>query len=253
MKTIACYKVSPDNRDAVVAPDGSISFDRAAMVLGDYDLMAIEEAVRIAEVTEGTCTLMSVGGLKLDDSKLFKSALSRGAADLVCLIDDEFAEADAFQTASALAEMLGRVDYDLVVFGEGSADQYAQQVGSLVGSLVGVPTFNAVSAVEPKGKKVRVWRTLENEVEVLDVDLPAVISVTTDINLPRIPKMKDILAAGKKPITKLCAGDFEDVSSSGVELVSVKALQDVERKNVVYEGVTEENVQKLAADIRSAL
>lgn len=253
MKTVACYKVSPDNRDAVVAPDGGISFDRAAMALGDYDLMAIEAAVSLAEATEGACSLLSVGGSKIDDSKLFKGALSRGASELVCVIDDELADADAFQTASALAEALGKIEYDLVVFGEGSADQYAQQVGSLVGAILGVPTLNAVSAIEPQESGVRVKRTLENEVETIDVELPAVVSVTTDINLPRIPKMKDILAAGKKPITKLSSAEVGGAAPTGVELVSVKAIQDVERKNVVYEGTTEENVQKLAEAIRLAL
>lgn len=51
MKTIACYKVSPDNQDISVLPDRSISFDRAQNVLGEYDLVAIEEAVRLAEQT----------------------------------------------------------------------------------------------------------------------------------------------------------------------------------------------------------
>lgn len=53
MKTIACYKVSPDNQDISVLPDRSISFDRAQNVLGEYDLVAIEEAVRLAEQTGG--------------------------------------------------------------------------------------------------------------------------------------------------------------------------------------------------------
>ena len=84
MKTIACYKVSPDNQDISVLPDHSISFDRAQNVLGEYDLVAIEEAVRLAEQTGGACTLLSVGDSKLEDSKLVKGALSRGAEDLIC-------------------------------------------------------------------------------------------------------------------------------------------------------------------------
>ncbi len=253
MNTVACYKITPDNQDVAVAPDGSIDLAHAAMVLGEYDLMAIEEAAKVAEATEGRAVLLTAGGEALGDTKLVKAALSRGASELYSVSDPALADADAFQTATVLAATLGKMEYDLVICGEGSADRYEQQVGSLLGSLLGLPVVNAVSSIEPRDGSVVVERALENEVEVLEVALPAVVSVTTDINLPRIPQLKDILAAGKKPVTTWTLDEVGGLPSACVETVSVKAPGNVERKKVVYESGSAENVGELAANIRASL
>ena len=221
MNTVACYKITPDNQDVAVAPDGSID--------------------------------LAHGGEALGDTKLVKAALSRGASELYSVSDPALADADAFQTATVLAATLGKMEYDLVICGEGSADRYEQQVGSLLGSLLGLPVVNAVSSIEPRDGSVVVERALENEVEVLEVALPAVVSVTTDINLPRIPQLKDILAAGKKPVTTWTLDEVGGLSSACVETVSVKAPGNVERKKVVYESGSAENVGELAANIRASL
>ena len=253
MNTVACYKITPDNQDVAVAPDGSIDLAHAVMVLGEYDLMTIEEAAKVAEATEGRAVLLTAGGEALGDTKLVKAALSRGASELYSVSDPALADADAFQTATVLAAALGKMEYDLVICGEGSADRYEQQVGSLLGSLLGLPVVNAVSSIEPRDGSVVVERALENEVEVLEVALPAVVSVTTDINLPRIPQLKDILAAGKKPVTTWTLDEVGGLPSACVETVSVKAPGNVERKKVVYESGSAENVGELAANIRASL
>ena len=80
-----------------------------------------------------------------------------------------------------------------MLFGEGSGDIYAQQVGLLVGELLQLPVINAVSNIQRNGDRIVVERTLEDEVEVIELSLPAVLCVTSDINTPRIPSMKAIL------------------------------------------------------------
>lgn len=252
MNTVACYKVVPDAQDIAVNPDKTLNLDKAEMILGEYDLVAIEEAAKLAEATGGSAALLSAGGEKLNDTKLVKAALSRGAQELYCVVDPALDSSDAFQTASVLAAALGKIDYDLVVCGEGSGDLYAQQVGSLVGALLGVPVVNAVSSIEAKDGAVVLERTLENEVEVLEVALPAVISVTTDINLPRIPQLKDILAAGKKPVTKWTLDEVGGLPESPVETVSVLAPESIERKRVVYESATDESIGELVTNIKAS-
>lgn len=252
MNIVACYKVVPDAQDIEANADGSLNLDRAETVLGEYDLVAIEEAAKLAEATGGAAVLLSVGGEKLNDTKLVKAALSRGAAELYRVVDPSLDGADAFQTASTLAAALGKMDYDLVICGEGSADLYAQQVGLLTGSLLGLPVVNAVSSIEAKGDAIVVERTLENEVEVLEVALPAVVSVTSDAVLPRIPQLKDILAAGKKPVTTWTLDEVAALPKSPVETLSVKAPESIERKGIVYEGATDENIAELASNIRAS-
>lgn len=113
MKTIACYKVSPDNQDISVLADRSISSTEPRTCWASTTSSPIEEAVRLAKQTGGACTLLSVGDSKLEDSKLVKGALSRGAEDLICVVDDGLSDADPFQTASVIASVLRDLEFDL--------------------------------------------------------------------------------------------------------------------------------------------
>ena len=151
MNIVACYKIVPDAQDIEVGADGALRLDRAQWVLGEYDLAAIEAAAQLAAATDGGAVLLSAGGEKLNDTKLVKAALSRGADELYRVVDPALEDADAFQTASVLAAALRKIDFDLVVCGEGSADRYSQQVGLLVGALLGLPVVNATGSVRAEG------------------------------------------------------------------------------------------------------
>lgn len=252
MNIVACYKVVPDSQDIEAAPDGSLRLDRAQTVLGEYDLVAIEKAAELAAASGGRAVLLSAGGEKLNDTKLVKGALSRGADELYRVVDPALEGADAFQTASVLAGALRKIDFDVVVCGEGSADRYSQQVGMLAGALLGLPVVNAVSDVRLEDGALVVERELEDEVEVLAVEPPAVIGMTSDAALPRIPQLKDILAAGKKPVTTWSLDEVGGMPASPVETVSVKAPENVARKGIVLEGATDENIGELASSIRTS-
>lgn len=108
MKTVACYKATFDNQDIEVKPDLSVGFDRAATVIGEYDLVAIEEAVRLAEATEGECVLLTAGDAKLNDTKLTKAALSRGAKELFRVEDAALTGADSSQAQAPLPARCAR-------------------------------------------------------------------------------------------------------------------------------------------------
>ena len=252
VNVVACYKVVPDAQDVQAVPGGAPDISRAERVLGEYDLMALEAAAQLAEATDGRAVLLSAGGEALKDTKLTKAALSRGAEELFCVVDPALDDADAWQTASVLAEVLGKMDYDVVICGEGSSDQYAQQVGPLLGTMLGIPTLNAVSSIVAEGDGLRVERTLEGEVETIDLPLPAVLCVTSDINLPRVPQLKDILAAGKKPVTAWQLDEVGGLPDTAVELVSVACPPDAERKHVIYEEATDEAIAAIAAALKAA-
>ena len=85
MNTVACYKVVPDGQDIGTKPDGTLDFSRAKRVLGEYDLMALEEAAHVADATDGKAVLLSAGDAACFDTKLVKAALSRGASELSAL------------------------------------------------------------------------------------------------------------------------------------------------------------------------
>ena len=245
MRIVACIKAAPDDADITVGPDRSLDFSRAQWKVGSYDLNAIEAARRLADAVAGEVIGLTVGGDELANTKLRKDALSRGLDSLVIVPGSP--DADSFQTASALAAALGELGYDLVVLGAGSSDRYAQQVGNQLGALLGVPTLNYVNGITADGERLRVERLLEDAEQVAEVSLPAVVSVTSGINVPRIAGMKDILAAGKKPVTEASAA----MPAASTRVVSLLAPEQVDRRRTVVEGDPAETAAQLATFLKS--
>ena len=248
MNIIVCYKLIPDSEDLVVNSDGSISLDQAEWVISDYDLLAVEAGLQLVEKHGGKLMALSVGTEKLQNSKSKKDILSRGPDELYLVMDPSLGYGDTHQTSQVLATAIQKLgDYDLVLFGEGSGDLYFQQVGLQVGELLGKPTFNAISKIEVEDGKLTVERSLENEIDVLSIPFPAALSVTTDINVPRLPSMKEILKAGKKPVTEWTLGDLNlgDGLNPRVDVLEVKAPKAADRKRIQIEGKPEEAVQTL--------
>jgi electron transfer flavoprotein beta subunit len=241
MNIVTCFKFAPDSKDIEVKGDGSVSTEKAEWIISDYDLQGVEAGVKLAEATGSKVTGLSAGTAKISNSKLKKDILSRGPNELYLVIDDCLAVNDTHSTAVILAQAIKKLgQVDLVICGEGSSDLYFQQVGLQVGELLGWPTVNAVGKVDAADGKIIVERNLEDEVEVLEVPLPAVISVTTDINTPRLPSMKEILKAGQKPVTEWKLADLAGGSEEGVAVMSVKAPRHVERKKIMIEGKPED-------------
>ena len=115
---------------------------------------------------------------------------------------------------------------------------------------LGLPSVNGATKIEAGSGSVTVERTLEDVVEVVEAPLPCVVSVAPDIALPRIPGMKDILAAGKKPMGVAGAdGAYE----SALEVLSCKAPEQAERKLEVMDASEDGAIEKFAAALKAAL
>jgi len=255
MKIIACCKAAPDDQDITVTSDRQLSFERAAWKWGTYDLNAVETGRVLVDAAGGELSGLSMGVTDSDTSKLRKDIISRGLDDLYLAIDDSFAGADSHQTAQILAAAAGKIGgFDLIICGAGSSDVYSQQVGNQLGEILGLPVVNAVNRVTPGDGCVTVERLLEDQVQVLEVPLPAVISVTSAINEPRIPGMKDILAAGKKPVTVFTTDDLGvQLSAASADEVSTLAPEQMDRALDIVEGDSEDAVEKFAQALAAAL
>lgn len=255
MNVITCYKIVQDDQDIIVRDDRTLELGKAELEIGQYDLPAIEAGMQVVADAGGKVSALSVGPKLLENSKLKKAVLSRGPADLYLVVDDSLADADTHQTARTLAAAIQKIgNIDLVLCGEGSSDLYSQQVGAQLGELLGMANINAVSKITVEGDKLIVERTLEDEVEVLEVSLPAVISVTTDIVQPRIPSMKEVLSAGKKPVTQWSLADIGLADNpQTIETIDTLAPELAERKQIVIEGDSEDAVNELWENLRQEL
>lgn len=256
MNIITCYKSVPDEQDITVnSADSSLDFSRANTKISQYDLNAIEAANQLKSQLDGIqITAMSVGGKALTNAKARKDVLSRGADELVVVVDDQFEASLPYQTAVALAAAATKKGYDLILCGDGSADLSSQQVSLLVGELLNVPAINGINKiVSLSNDSITVERELENEIETLTIPLPAVIAVSTDINTPQIPSMKAILGAAKKPVQQWSIADL------GLDAITARSEQKVAapkqkvRQRIIIEGDGDDQIAELAEHLRKIL
>ena len=254
MHILVCYKIVPEEQDIIINEDRTLSFERAELKLGQYDLNAVEAGALLAESAGVKLSSLTVGADEVTNSKMQKSVLSRGPQSNYALSDSSLSGADCNATARALALTVEKIgEWDLIICGEGSSDLYSQQVGVQLGEMLNVPALNAVSAITLEDGKLIVERTLENEVETLSVPLPAVLSVTSDINVTRIPSMRDILGAGKKPSTIFGGADVGLTQDKTEEMLQTLAPGQTDRKCVLVEGDSDDNISTFLQHIRAEL
>lgn len=247
MDILVCFKLSPDSKDILVS-NGAINTDRAEWNVGEYDLVAVEAAAQLAAASGRKLIGVSVGGSQLANTRFRKNMLSRGCDSLSLVMNDALVQADTHKTAAALAAAVTEIgNYDLIVCGEGSQDLYFRQTGVQLGELLELPVINGISALNGiEGSVLLAERSTDSGIEVLEIPLPAVVCVTSDICQSRIPKMKDILQAGRKPVKELDAAGIP-CNATGSEIIKVALPKSVQRKAVNFSGTPEEIADQIVA------
>ncbi|BBU97503.1 putative electron transfer flavoprotein FixA [Providencia rettgeri] len=256
MNIITCYKSVPDEQDIIVnSSDGSLDFSRADTKISQYDLNAIETANQIkAQQADSKVIALSIGGKALTNMKARKDVLSRGPDELVVVIDDQLEHALPHQTAITLGAAAQKVGFDLIICGDGSADLNAQQVSILLGETLQVPAINGVKKiVSITADTVIVERELEDEIETLSLPLPAIIAVTSDINVPVIPSMKAILGAAKKPVQAWTMADIGLDNVAALSSQSIAAPKQKVRQRIIIEGDGDDQIAQFAEHLRKII
>ena len=220
MNVIACVKRVPDSAARIrPAADGkSINAAGVKFVTSPFDELALEEALRQRdEAGEGTVTAISVGPPECAD--ILRSALALGADEAVLLSRGEEHRLDPVMAAGALAEEIRECAFDLVLTGKQAIDDEGGQAPALLAEALGVPFAPAAVALTVEDSRAVARREVEGGLEILEFDLPAVVSVDKGINLPRYPNLKGIMAAKRKPLeVKEAAGR----STGRLELVALE-------------------------------
>lgn len=220
------------------------------LALSDLDKNALEAAIRLKEALppspsgrgaggEVKITVVSVSASpKLKET--MKEALAMGADEAVLVSDPAVAGNDPAANAALLAAAIKKVgDFDLILMGEGSADNYSGQIGPRVAELLGLPQVTYATGLEVTGTTAKVTRNLDEEIEVVTTPLPAVVTVLSEINEPRIPALAQILRAGRKPVSEYKAADLGITAvgpAAALTQVQSNLAPAQERKNVLFEG-----------------
>jgi electron transfer flavoprotein beta subunit len=206
MNIVVCMKQVPDTySERKLRPDSTLDRDAADGVMNELDEYAIEEGLRLAEAHGGEVTILSMGPDRATES--IRKALSMGADKAVHLVDDALAGSDALATSAALAAVLGRIGFDIVILGSESTDARMGVMAAMLSERLGVPQMSYASKVEIDGTAISINRQADYGYDRVEGSLPAVISVVEKINEPRYPSFKGIMAAKKKPVEVLSVAD----------------------------------------------
>ncbi len=201
MDIIVCLKRVPDTETRVRFSDGStvIEPEGVKYIVSPYDEFALEAAFRTNEVTEeGQVTVMTLGNE--DSQETLRAALAAGADAAVLLRAQEAVTMDGLATAKALAAELETREEQLVLFGVKAGDDDQQQVGPMVATLLGRPCASNVTSFEVGEGVLRCHRDVEGGTEVVELDLPAVVTLTKGAFELRFASLKGIMAAKRKPL-----------------------------------------------------
>lgn len=238
---------------AVVEPESRIELDAGGKVrrknfryeLNEYDLYAIEEGIRLGEANDAEVTVVSAGPEETVQSLRKGLAMGAGAAVFVPL---EHLLSDAASSAEVLAEVLRRVQPDLVLAGVESDDLGTSQVGVLIAERLGYAAVTMTIAVSVGDNGVlNVRRELEagNFVD-LNVRLPALLTVQTGLNEPRYPSLKGIMAAKRKDLVRIQLSELGVDIHQLVETIAHSYPPARERAQIL-EGVPKVVARKLVA------
>lgn len=252
-RIIVCLKQAIDVSQLKVAPaTRQLITAGAAKKISDFDKNALEEAIRIKEKI-GNIEILTVTVTSEDAKTVLREALAMGADKAYMVMDSSFKNVDTLSTAYILAGAIQKIGaFDLVLCGETSLDSFSGLVSSRLAELLGLGHVSSVRKISVEGDAVIAERALEDSVETVKVKMPALISVTREINQPRIPSLMMIMKASKKEIITWTAADLKlqkEKLDAKIEVKEVLAPK-TERKRVK---ITGETAQEIAEKLVKAL
>ncbi|HOI45251.1 MAG TPA: electron transfer flavoprotein subunit beta/FixA family protein [Candidatus Aminicenantes bacterium] len=203
MHFIVCIKQVPNTIDVDIdARTGTLKREGVESIINPFDEFAIEEGVRLKERTGGKTTVITMGPPQAESA--LREALARGIDRGILITDRAFAGADTWATAYTLARAVQTVGaYDLIICGKQASDGDTAQVGPGVAEMLDIPHAAYVKNIDDiENGSIRVERMMEDGHDLIEMPLPALITVVKEINVPRPPSLRGTLAARKAVIEK---------------------------------------------------
>jgi electron transfer flavoprotein beta subunit len=212
MKIVVCVKYVPDAQGERTFDAADNTTDRAGVdgLLSELDEYAVEEALKIAESGDGEVVVLTMG--PADAEQAIRKSLQMGASSGVHVLDDALHGSDAPATSLVLARAVEKIGesgpVDLVMAGMASTDGTMSVVPAMLAERLGLPQATMAAEVTVDGSTVTIRRDGDSSTETVTASLPAVVSVTDQINEPRYPSFKGIMAAKKKPVETWSIADI---------------------------------------------
>jgi electron transfer flavoprotein beta subunit len=216
MNVLVCVKRVPITGGRMVLTEDAQSLEtrHLGFTISPHEECAVEEAVRIVESGGGEVVVLTLGPPEAEEQ--LRDCMAIGADRGILLRTSE--EWDPQATAAAIVEAVRGESFDLLLFGNESADAGNYQVAIRVAYALGLPVVTGLKRIELQGDRARVERDVGGARDVYEAPLPAVLSVLEGLNLPRYPSVPGRLRAKSKPL------DVRDVARPASKLEKVRLV-----------------------------
>ena len=237
MKILVGYKRVVDyNVRIQVKPDGSgVITDGVKLSANPFDDIALEEALRIRDKGLATEVVVVTMG-PADCQAHIRNGLAMGANRAIHVVTD--AAIQPLTAARAFLKLIDKEQPGLVLMGKQAIDDDANQTGQMLATLWGRPQATFAGAIAITGNTAQVTREVDAGLEILDIDLPAVVTVDLRLNEPRFIKLPDIMKAKSKPLETIAYADLGVESADFLE-TSLFAPPAKRSKGVMVKDVAE--------------
>ncbi len=226
--------------------DGELLMDGDRMVLNAYDASAVEEALVLTEKYGGDVEVICIGAAKA--SETIRKALAMGAAKGYHVQTNGDESYDSSSYAQILADFLKSKEYDVLSFGKQSQDTDSGLTGGMVAQLLNLPYATNAVGLEIEDGNLIVKRQGDTGQEMIALPTPCLVTCSNDMNEPRIPNLKGIMASKRKPVESIAVADM-DLDAAALEAVSkVTSYSPVPARAAgqKFEGEPEEIASKVA-------
>ncbi len=246
MKIVVCVKQVPDTAAKVVVEDGKVTWGDAPLVINPWDEYAVETALLQQEAHGGEVTVISVGGEEAREA--LKHALAMGCGNAILVSDPKLEGADSLVTSQVLAAAIRKIgDVDLAFFGRQAIDGDVGVTAAQTARVLGWPSLTLVSEIanlDPGNRSIQVERSVEEGRQVVEGNLPAVVSVVKDIGEPRYPSFMGIRKASRAEIPIWSLADFASEVSEPV--VTWPEISNPPKQEVVTEMISGDSPAEIA-------
>jgi electron transfer flavoprotein beta subunit len=254
---VACIKQVPETTEVRVDPrTNALIRDGVKSIVNPFDENAVEAALQLKEAVGGKVTTLCMGPPQAQEA--LRYTLAMGVDEAILLCDGAFRGSDTLATSYTLAAAVKKIgDVDLILCGKQAIDGDTGQVGPGLAERLGVPQVTFAIGLEAgENGKLRARRVLDDFFEVLEVKLPAVVTVVKQLNEPRYPSMKNVLKAKRAQITTWTLDDLgADATQTGFDgspTQVIKVWPPTKRTGgKVFDGEADDIVAELAGIIKS--
>ncbi len=244
MNIVVCAKQVVDVGEIKVNPSTNKPvLDGIPKKISDIDKNAVEEAIKIKEKNGGKITILTVG--PADAREKVKELLAMGADEGVIIPPPE--NGDYHLVGKTLAKAIEKIGgVDLIMCGEASIDMFSGQIGPRIAGYLGYPQLTYAFNIEADNDKIVAERNMGDKMVKTESPYPAVVTVTKEINEPRLPSLMQILGSANKPINDWTLSDIGmEGEGSKLKVLDVTGVP-MERKNIVFKEDLDEAVNELA-------